>query len=32
MYNYIPMDTMESGFEELPHTADWAVRVWAGSL
>ena len=19
-------------FEELPHTADWALRVWAGSL
>ena len=32
MYNYILMNTMESGFEELPHTADWAVRVWAGSL
>jgi SHS2 domain-containing protein len=26
------MDIMEAGFEELPHTADWAVRVWAGSL
>ena len=32
MYNYTSMDSMESGFEELPHTADWAVRVWAGSL
>jgi SHS2 domain-containing protein len=26
------IDTSESGFEELPHTADWAMRVWAGSL
>jgi len=26
------MVTKGSGFEELPHTADWAVRVWAGSL
>ena len=23
---------MESGFLELPHTADWAVRVWAADL
>jgi SHS2 domain-containing protein len=23
---------MESGFIELPHTADWAVRVWAADL
>lgn len=22
----------ESGYEELPHTADWAMRVWARSL
>lgn len=21
-----------AGFEELPHTADWALRVWAPSL
>lgn len=20
------------GFEEIPHTADWSVRVWAGDL
>src|SRR5512136_1696295 len=26
------MVTSESGFEELPHTADWAIRVWASSL
>jgi SHS2 domain-containing protein len=26
------MDARESGFEELSHTADWAMRVWAGSL
>jgi SHS2 domain-containing protein len=26
------MSTQESGFEELPHTADWAMRVWATSL
>lgn len=25
-------DTSESGFEELSHTADWAMRVWAESL
>jgi SHS2 domain-containing protein len=23
---------MQSGFAELPHTADWAVRVWAPDL
>ncbi len=32
MYNYSPMTTSESGFEELPHTADWQIRVWARSL
>jgi SHS2 domain-containing protein len=32
MYNYSPMVTRKSGFEELPHTADWAMRVWATSL
>ncbi len=26
------MINRESGFEELPHTADWAMRVWARSL
>jgi SHS2 domain-containing protein len=26
------MVTPSSGFEELPHTADWALRVWAPSL
>jgi SHS2 domain-containing protein len=26
------MSTIKSGFEELPHTADWAIRVWARSL
>jgi SHS2 domain-containing protein len=26
------MVTSRSGFEELSHTADWAMRVWAGSL
>jgi SHS2 domain-containing protein len=26
------MRMKSSGFKELPHTADWAVRVWAGSL
>jgi SHS2 domain-containing protein len=26
------MDKRESGFKELSHTADWAMRVWAGSL
>jgi len=26
------MAEKESGFEELSHTADWAMRVWAGSL
>ncbi len=25
-------DFSPSGFEELPHTADWAMRVWAGNL
>ena len=23
---------MDSGYEEIPHTADWALRVWAGDL
>ena len=32
VYNYPPMGKKESGFEELPHTADWAMRVWAVSL
>lgn len=32
MYNYFLMSTRKSGFEELPHTADWAIRVWAPSL
>ena len=32
MYNYSAMVTRESGFEELPHTADWQISVWAGSL
>ena len=26
------MVNTKSGFEELPHTADWALRVWARSL
>jgi SHS2 domain-containing protein len=26
------MTTPPSGFLELPHTADWCLRVWAGSL
>lgn len=26
------MVTRKSGFEELPHTADWQMRVWATSL
>jgi SHS2 domain-containing protein len=26
------MVNIESGFEELSHTADWAMRVWARSL
>jgi SHS2 domain-containing protein len=26
------MLTSDCGFEELAHTADWAIRVWAGSL
>jgi SHS2 domain-containing protein len=26
------MVNTKSGFEELPHTADWAIRAWAGSL
>jgi SHS2 domain-containing protein len=30
-YNSV-MPPSKSGFEELPHTADWAVRVWAGNL
>jgi len=32
MYNYQPMNTRESGFEELPHSAGWQLRVWAESL
>jgi SHS2 domain-containing protein len=23
---------MEAGFEEIDHTADWAIRVWAPSI
>ena len=26
------MVSRASGFEELPHTADWCLRVWADSL
>jgi SHS2 domain-containing protein len=26
------MPTSESGFAEISHTADWCLRVWAGSL
>jgi SHS2 domain-containing protein len=26
------MVARKSGFEELPHTADWQMRVWATSL
>jgi SHS2 domain-containing protein len=26
------MAARKSGFEELPHTADWQMRVWATSL
>jgi SHS2 domain-containing protein len=32
MYNYQPMVISESGYTELAHTADWQMRVWAGSL
>ena len=32
MYNYPQMVPNDSGFEELSHTADLAVRVWATSL
>jgi len=32
VYNYPLMINKTSGFEELSHTADWAMRVWAGSL
>jgi SHS2 domain-containing protein len=31
-YNYFMVSSKRSGFEELPHTADWAMRVWAVSL
>jgi protein archease len=26
------MEAMDSGFEEISHTADWQMRVWAKSL
>jgi SHS2 domain-containing protein len=32
MHNYPLMVNKDSGSEELPHTADWAIHVWAGSL
>jgi SHS2 domain-containing protein len=32
MYNDSPMFTHESGYEELSHTADWQMRVWAPNL
>ncbi len=32
MYNLATMVTKKSGFEELSHSADWQMRVWAKSL
>lgn len=26
------MDEIEAGFREIPHTADWALEVWAPGL
>ena len=26
------MKSMESGFEEIPHIADWSIHVWAKDL
>jgi SHS2 domain-containing protein len=32
MYNHLIMAFIKCGFEELSHTADWQIRVWAPSL
>ncbi len=31
-YTYFTMDKQKAGFQEIEHTADWMLKVWAGDL